>query len=130
MKTCKLDEYTIPKDTQIWVNLWAMHHNEKLWDDPFTFKPERYLDADGQLVLADHPHRRNTMPFGAGHRVCVGEVFAMSRMFLIIARILQNFTILPESTLDKQPSCDPRNMTMGMVLIMSPYKVRMIPLSD
>ena len=40
METCKLDKYEIPKDTQIWVNLWAMLHDEKLWDEPFTFKPE------------------------------------------------------------------------------------------
>ena len=41
-RTCKLDKYTIPKDTEVWVNLWAMHHDEKLWDEPFTFKPERF----------------------------------------------------------------------------------------
>ena len=130
MRTCKLDKYTIPKDTQVWVNLWAMHHDEKLWDEPFTFKPERFLDADGQLVPADHPNRRNIMPFSAGHRVCVGEVFALSRMFLITARILQNFTILPESTLDQQPSCDPRDMKMGLVLTTPSFKVRMTPVSD
>ena len=89
-----------------------------------------FLDADGHLVPADHPNRRNIMPFSAGHRVCVGEVFALSRMFLITARILQNFTILPESTLDKQPPCDPRDMKMGMALMPPPYKVRMIPASD
>ena len=130
MRTCKLDKYTIPKDTNVWVNLWAMHHDEKLWDEPFTFKPERFLDADGQLVPADHPNRRNVIPFGAGHRVCVGEAFALSRMFLIIARILQNFTILPESTLDNQPSCDPQNVKMGITLHPQSFKVRMIPLSD
>ena len=83
-RTCKLYKYTIPKDTEIWVNLWAMHHDEKLWNEPFTFKPKRFLDTNGQLVPADHPNRRNVMPFGAGHRVCVGEVFALSRMFLIM----------------------------------------------
>ena len=130
MRTCKLDKYTIPKDTEIWVNLWAMHHDEKLWDEPFTFKPERFLDSNGQLVPADHPNRRNVMPFGAGHRVCVGEVFALSRLFLIIARILQNFTILPESTLENQPSCDPRIREMGLSLHPPPFKIRLISVSD
>ena len=97
VQACKLDKYTIPKDTEVWVNLWALHHDEKLWDEPFTFKPERFLDADGKLVPADHPNRKNTMPFSAGYRVCVGEVLAMSRMFLLVARILQNFTVLPEN---------------------------------
>ena len=127
--TCKLSKYTIPKDTEIWTNLWSLHHDEKLWDEPFTFKPERFLDAGGQLVPADHPNRRNTMPFGAGLRVCVGEVFALSRMFLITARILQNFTILPEASLKEQPSCDPRDMQNGLVLFPPPFKVRMVPVS-
>ena len=130
MQTCKLDKYTIPKDTEVWVNLWAMHHDEKVWDEPFAFKPERFLDADGQLVPADHPNRKNVMAFGAGHRVCVGEVFAVSRMFLITARILQNFTILPETTLEKQPSCDPRDMKMGFIVSPKPFKVRLIPVLD
>ena len=128
MRTCNLGEYTIPENTEVWTNLWALHHDEKLWDEPFQFRPERFLDADGQLVPADHPNRRNVMPFGAGHRVCVGEIFALTRLFLITARILQNFTVLPESTLDQQPSCDPRDMKMGMVVTSPPFKVRMVPL--
>ena len=130
LQTSSIGKYTVPKDTEVWINLWAMHHDEKLWDEPFAFKPERFLNADGKLVPADHPNRKNTMPFGAGHRVCIGEVFANSRMFLITARILQNFTILPESTMEKQPSCDPRNMTMGLLLYAPPYKVRLVPLSE
>ena len=129
LQDCVLGGYKIPKDTQIFCNLWAMHHDEKLWDEPFTFKPERFLDSDGELVPADHPNRKNLLPFGAGQRVCVGEVFAVSRMFLITARILQNFTILPESSREKQPSCDPREMRMGMALKPLPFKVRMIAIS-
>ena len=116
MRTCKLGKYTIPKDTDVLINFWVMHHDDRLWEEPFCFKPERFLDADGQLVPADHPNRRNVMPFSAGHRVCVGEKFAVSRMFIIMARILQNFIILPESTLEKQTSCDPRNKKVGIVV--------------
>ena len=128
LQTSTIGQYTIPKDVEVWVNLWAMHHDEELWDEPFAFKPERFLDAEGQLVAVDHPNRRNVMPFGAGHRICVGEVFALNRMFLIMARILQNFTILPESTVENQPSYDPRDMTMGLVALPKPFKVRMVPL--
>ena len=128
LQTSTIGQYTIPKDTEVWVNLWAMHHDEKLWDEPFAFKPECFLDAKCKLVPVDHPNHRNVMPFGAGHRVCVGEVFALSRMLLIMARILQNFTILPESTVENQPSYDPRDMTMGVLARPKPFKVRMVPL--
>ena len=56
---------------------------------------QNFLDSYGQLLPADHPHHKNVMPFGAGHRVCVAEVLALSRMFLITAKDpaeFQNFT--------------------------------------
>ena len=128
VNTCQLGGYTIPKDTPVWMNLWAMHHDEDLWEEPFKFKPERFLDEDGQVVDADHPNRKHLMPFSAGNRVCVGEVFAMTRMFLILTRILQNFTILPETTIEDQPSIDPRDMEMGFLIYPPDFKVRMVPL--
>lgn len=30
-------------------NLWAMAHDENEYPDPFSFKPERFLNADGTL---------------------------------------------------------------------------------
>lgn len=33
----------------------------------------------------------SSMPFGAGRRVCPGEVFAKSRLFLLVTTMLQNF---------------------------------------
>jgi len=30
-------------------NIWAMTHDESVYPDPFTFKPERFFDADGKL---------------------------------------------------------------------------------
>ena len=30
-------------------NIWAMTHDENIYPDPFTFKPERFLSADGRL---------------------------------------------------------------------------------
>ncbi len=30
-------------------NIWAMTHDGDIYPDPFSFKPERYLDEDGRL---------------------------------------------------------------------------------
>jgi cytochrome P450 len=117
----------IPAETEILVHLWGLHHDEQFWIKPYEFDPQRFLDDNGELVPADHPNRKHVMAFGAGHRVCVGEVFALSRMFLILANLIQTFRILPETTIEAQTSCDPRDMKYGNVLMPNPYKVRLVP---
>ena len=115
----------IPAGTEVIPHLWSIHHSEDLWQEPFHFDPNRFLDSSGKLVGPDHPNRKHVMAFGAGHRVCVGEVFAMSRMFLILSRLVQTFHVLPETTVNKQPSCDPRDMIFGSVLASKDFKVRL-----
>ena len=115
----------IPAGTEVIPHLWSMHHSEDLWQEPFHFDPSRFLDSSGKLVEPDHPNRKQVMAFGAGHRVCVGEVFAMSRMFLILSRLVQTFHVLPETTVDKLASCDPREMKFGSVLFPNDFKVRL-----
>lgn len=34
-----IGEFSIPKDTHVIVNLWALHHDEKEWDRPDQFMP-------------------------------------------------------------------------------------------
>ncbi|XP_002730381.1 cytochrome P450 1A5-like [Saccoglossus kowalevskii] len=80
--------YVVPKDTWIWCNLWNVHMNEKHWDKPEEFRPERFLDADGALL----PHPDSFMPFSAGRRVCMGEALAKNELFLIFTSLFQNYT--------------------------------------
>ena len=96
VQNTNIEGYTIPLGTEVLVNLWSIHHDEELWEEPFKFDPSRFLDEKGQLVRCDHPNRKNSLPFGVGHRVCPGENLAVSRMFLIIARLVQCFQIEPE----------------------------------
>ena len=87
--------YTIPKDTRIQLNLWALHHDPEFWKDPEEFRPERFLDASGEVVPANHPNRKHLMPFGAGPRVCLGESLALTRLFIWTASMIQKFGIEP-----------------------------------
>ncbi|XP_064612797.1 cytochrome P450 2U1-like isoform X2 [Liolophura sinensis] len=118
--------YSIPKRTPVLPNLWGCHHDEKVWPDPWEYKPERFLDENMKLLPTDHPNRKNLIPFGIGRRFCVGETFARSRMFVFIVTLLQrfNFSRDPERPL---PPCDPRTFRFSAVMWPDDYYVRIEP---
>ncbi|GLH16246.1 Probable cytochrome P450 304a1 [Gryllus bimaculatus] len=76
--------YDVPKDSMIITCLWSMHMDKEFWGDPEAFRPERFLDDQGQLLKKDP-----TLPFGK--RLCAGETFARHYLFLFFAGLMQNF---------------------------------------
>ena len=118
--------YHIKKDTVIYPNLWFIHHDEKLWNDPWNFRPERFLDSNGELLAADHDLRKAWIPFSLGRRSCPGETLAMSRTFLYLTRILQEFDITPPSS-GCIPNVDPRSYPPGAVLCVEKHLCRLVP---
>ncbi|ELT93815.1 hypothetical protein CAPTEDRAFT_99614 [Capitella teleta] len=111
---------TIPAGSTVLINYYHLHHDEEFWKNPFEFEPERFLDEDGCLVSASHPNRRHLMPFGAGPRVCLGEVLAKTRIFLIIASLAQKFEILPG---DISAPSDPRQLEHGALLASAEFEI-------
>ncbi|CAG2181413.1 unnamed protein product, partial [Oppiella nova] len=41
----------VPKNTRILSNIWAVHHDHKVWDNPDKFNPNRFLTDDGREVI-------------------------------------------------------------------------------
>uniref|UniRef100_A0A8W8KP31 Cytochrome P450 n=1 Tax=Magallana gigas TaxID=29159 RepID=A0A8W8KP31_MAGGI len=104
--------------TQIFGNLFACHHDETVYPDPWEFKPDRFLE-EGKLVGADHPAVRNFIGFGVGRRRCVGQQMARIRMFLYTTCLLQKFKIeIPKDT--SLPSHDPRALLSESPVILPP----------
>lgn len=60
--------YTIPKGTMVITNLYSVHFDEKYWNDPGVFSPQRFLDSQGNFV-----RREAFLPFSLGKflNVCV-----------------------------------------------------------
>jgi len=80
--------YFIPKGTAVFGNIWAMTHNEEIYHDPFTFKPERFFDQNGKLNDDDR-----VLAYGFGRRICAGKHMASATMWLTIASVLAAFNI-------------------------------------
>uniref|UniRef100_A0A672LMV3 Steroid 21-hydroxylase n=1 Tax=Sinocyclocheilus grahami TaxID=75366 RepID=A0A672LMV3_SINGR len=103
----------IPKNTIIIPNLYGAHHDPEVWDDPYSFKPERFLEGGGGSLRA-------LIPFGGGARLCLGEAVAKMEMFLFTAYLLRDFQFLPASK--EEPLPDLRGVA-SVVLKVKPYTV-------
>ena len=57
MTDTKLGGYSIPRGTMIWPNVFNLHHDHRYWEEPWTFRPERFLDSNGEVVPPDHINR-------------------------------------------------------------------------
>ncbi|XP_027707907.1 steroid 17-alpha-hydroxylase/17,20 lyase [Vombatus ursinus] len=112
-----IGEYTIPKDTRIYINLWSIHHDPTEWDEPEQFKPERFLDKNKeQLIMPTASY----FPFGGGPRTCIGEFLARAELFLFLSWILQRFD-LEVADDGKLPSLEGK---FAMVFQILPFKLK------
>ncbi|XP_072030469.1 cytochrome P450 2U1-like [Amphiura filiformis] len=109
----KLYGYDIPRGTMVIPNLWAIHHDERIWKEAESFKPERFLDSDGKVN-----RREELIPFSIGKRRCLGEQLALMELFLIFTHLLHTFSFrLPEGA---QPNLEPE---MGLNRVPKEYMV-------
>ncbi|KAH7097918.1 cytochrome P450 [Auriculariales sp. MPI-PUGE-AT-0066] len=86
-------DWLIPAQTTIIVNIWQLLRDPKLYPDPHTFKPERFLDTalnKSNSALNPDP---STFVFGFGRRECPGRHLADASVFLAIATCLASFHI-------------------------------------
>ena len=118
----------IPKGTAFIINTWSLHHERSFWGDPENFRPERFLDEDGELLAADHPNRKHLLPFSAGPRVCVGEVFDMARLFLWTSALVNKFIITTATGSDPDWMDPDRHDDDSIVLQPLPCDVIFTPL--
>nr|GMC64110.1 cytochrome P450 81E8-like [Ipomoea batatas] len=81
---CKIGGYDIPRGTMLLVNAWAIHRDPKLWDDPTSFKPERF---DG----GDEVESTKLLTFGMGRRSCPGSGLAQRVVGLALGSLIQCF---------------------------------------
>ena len=71
-------------------NIWAVHHDPKLWEKHDEFRPERFLDDNGEFLFSPH-----VIPFGIGPRYCLGKKMAEMLFFHQLTSLVRRFKILP-----------------------------------
>ncbi|KAM4041450.1 cytochrome P450 2J2-like isoform 4-T5 [Anomaloglossus baeobatrachus] len=114
----KLNDYSIKKGTIIVANLASVNMDPKQWKFPDTFNPSNFLDDDEHFQA-----NKAFLPFSAGHRICMGEQMARTKLFIFFTSLLKTFSFhLPQGVTEVNMSG-----IFGATFKPHPYQICALP---
>jgi pentalenene oxygenase len=79
---------------------YLLHHRADLYPEPDRFDPERWLPER----RAERPSG-SYLPFAAGDRKCIGDVFAIVEATLVLASVASRWRLQPLPGIAVRPRC-------------------------
>ncbi|KAF3890124.1 MULTISPECIES: cytochrome P450 [Nostocales] len=96
LRSVNLRGYQVASGTYVIPSIYLTHHRADLYPQPDKFQPERFINRKYS------PYE--FWPFGGGSRQCLGQVFALFEMKLILATILLNCQLKLEEKAPVKPA--------------------------
>jgi cytochrome P450 len=98
-----LGEYQLPAGMAVAPATVLAHYNPETYQEPELFRPERFIDRSYSPF--------QYMPFGGGHRRCIGAAFASFEIAIVLGTLLKRFQF---ELVDSAPVVPKRrNVTIG-----------------
>ncbi|KAK3143028.1 hypothetical protein QOZ80_4BG0356760 [Eleusine coracana subsp. coracana] len=85
---CVVDGYTIPAGTTMFVNVWAIGRDPKIWDAAEKFMPERFIHEEEIQGFDFRGKDFQFLSFGSGRRMCPGMNFALASVEIMLASLV------------------------------------------
>jgi cytochrome P450 len=86
----EIQGYEIPAGRPVVIAVIAIHHDPGIYPEPERFRPERFLERTYSSS--------EFMPFGGGHRRCLGAPMAQVELPIILADIVTRWDFEPAGT--------------------------------
>ncbi|KAG1736093.1 cytochrome P450 [Suillus paluster] len=74
----------VPRGFALTLDISGLHYNPKYWEDPYAFKPERFLGDWNRDAF---------LPFSSGYRACVGRKFSETEGTAVLTVVLSRYTV-------------------------------------
>ncbi|XP_026451300.1 cytochrome P450 71A1-like [Papaver somniferum] len=83
----KIKGYDAPTNTGVFVNVYTIQRDPKVWDKPEEFYHERFENNPIDFKWQDFQF----IPFGSGRRGCHGVSFGLAVVEFVLANLLHGF---------------------------------------
>ncbi|XP_048004379.1 cytochrome P450 6k1-like [Leguminivora glycinivorella] len=84
------DDIVVEAGTPVFVNVMALHFNEKYHEEPEKWRPERFANP------SDNDNKNFTfLPFGEGPHFCIGKRYGLMQVRAALAQLLHKYRVEP-----------------------------------
>ena len=80
----------LPEGAEVIFSPHALHHDPASFEDPYRFDPDRWSPDRAARIP-----RGAFVPFGAGTRQCVGNLFAQTEIVVAVATVAARWRLVP-----------------------------------
>ncbi|MFC7615488.1 cytochrome P450 [Actinokineospora soli] len=91
----EIGRWTIPRGHSVIAAIGLVHRDDSVFPHARAFDPARFVGVK--------PNLYQWIPFGGGHRRCVGAAFATMEMDVVLRTVLRQVELLPTTEPDERP---------------------------
>lgn len=116
VKDTQFGGYAVATGETVLPFIWGVQRHPDFWVEPERFDPDRFAPQ--------HAKAHNTwayLPFSAGPRICIGNMFSLVETVILIAQLLNRFEVEVRSCADVAPRA------IGTVRPSKPVRVLLKP---
>ncbi|KAF2120024.1 benzoate 4-monooxygenase cytochrome P450 [Lophiotrema nucula] len=98
-------QWTIPRGTPIMQSIYLLHMDPIVFPDPFSFRPERWIEDKGLT--------KYLFSFGKGNMSCLGMNLATAELFICVALLFRTMELQIVDTVEERDVLTTRDAFIG-----------------